>query len=172
MRFIVQSQIVKEVDSAAKRFERWHILHVTCRVLFRLFLVVPCLGALVAPSVVFGMLLRALHSFRIPYWIAVATILAGLAFLLFAFGWGILANLRRHVINLEVIVAFTSYLIAAIIIGYTLSTRCFFHGHATYPVAESSGRLDFGKLTYAVFLLSLMAGTLFLTVWLWLRKKR
>ena len=126
----MQSQSIRQADSAACRFTSHPALQAACRLFFRACLLVACLGALIAPTIVSGMVLQALHSFRIVFWISAAAISASILFFLLLGCRRLSRDWRNGTVEIDAVVACVAFFFAVIFLAVTLSTGFFFHDHA------------------------------------------
>ena len=85
---------------------------------------------MVAPTIVCGMVLQALHSFRTLFWIAAAVMSVGVLFVLVLGFRRLSHDWRRGLIEIDAVVACVAFLFTAIFLTITLSTGFFFHDHA------------------------------------------
>ncbi len=122
----MQSQWFRQVDSAAPRFANRPALQGACKLFLRVCVFGAGLGALIAPTVVCGMVLQALHSFRVVFWIAAAVMSAGILLILLLGCRRLSQDWRRGMIEIEAVVACVAFFCAATFLAVTLSTGFFF----------------------------------------------
>jgi len=126
MNYTLHSKLLKDWESVASRFRGLPVIHAVCLVGLWVLLL-PCyLGMLVAPAIVCGMMLQALHSFTVAFWISAALISVGILVLVYLGGRRILHQVRQHLIDVELAVGFSGFVLAAVFLTATLSSGFFF----------------------------------------------
>lgn len=129
----MQSQSIRQADSAARRFASHPALYAVCRLLFRVCLLIACLGALISPTIVCGIALKAVHSFRTHFWIAAAVMSVAVLFVLLRSCRRLAHDWQRGVIEIDAVVACIAFAITATFLAVTLSTGFFFHDNHANP---------------------------------------
>jgi hypothetical protein len=125
MGYIVESKFAKNFDSMAAKLKNWRVVHAVTKVSLRLLLPVSWLGLLIAPACVWSLPFQILRACRVTppsagYWISAAVISSLLMFFLYRLARLVVYELRHRVLDVESLVGFTGFSLAAALTAYIL----------------------------------------------------
>jgi hypothetical protein len=126
MGYTLHSKLFKDWESVAGRFRSSPVIYAVCLIGLWILLLLCYLGMLVAPTIVCGMVLQALHSFTVAFWTSAALISVGILVVVYLGGRRILHEVRQRLIDVEFAVGFSGFVLAAVIMAATLSSGFFF----------------------------------------------
>jgi hypothetical protein len=125
MAFIVQSKFARDSDSMAAKSKNWRVVHAVTKVSLRLLLPVSWLGLLLAPACICSWPFQILRACRVTppsagYWISAAMISGLLIFCLYRLARLVVWELRHRILDVESLLAFVGFALAAALTGYIL----------------------------------------------------
>jgi hypothetical protein len=126
MGYTLHSKLLKDWESVASRFRSSPVIYAVCLAGLWVLLLLCYLGMLVAPTIVCGMTLQALHSFTVVFWISAALISVGILVVVYMGGRRILHEVRQRLIDVELAVGFSGFVLAAVVIAATLVSGFYF----------------------------------------------
>ncbi len=110
----------------AARCDNWPVPRVISRIMLWFLVAVCYLGMLIAPGFCCLIALQALHSIPILFWASAALLSGTVLWVTYLGGRRFLQGLGQHLVDLEIAIGLTSFVVAASALAVTLSTRFFF----------------------------------------------